>query len=59
MLEKVIDGVIVGYDGLSQTVSYRPLQYAGEGAVSVFFPPKGLPPTQGKWLALAKHQRQT
>ena len=46
MLDGVIDGVIDGYDGLSQAVSlsiYRLLRYAGEGAVSVFFFPEGAP----------------
>ena len=42
----MLDGVIDGYDGLSQAVSlsiYRLLRYAGEGAVSVFFSPEGAP----------------
>ena len=36
----MLDGVIDGYDGLSQAVSlsiYRLLRYAGERALGVFF----------------------
>jgi hypothetical protein len=42
----MIDGVIDGYDGLSQAVSlsiYRLLRHAGEGAVNVLFFPERAP----------------